>query len=181
MQQKVLFGTHGVSSVEVLREAASCGYEVFDSADSYRNHAQIAQVLKENPMLKVQTKVAPQNLSFEKCAKFVLRALEELGRPQIDCMLLHFPAAKGLKHSDPRNKERRLGAWKALEEAHKAGQVAHIGVSNFQTRHLEELLAEAQVRPRFNQVEMHPLYWDHELLHFCHQQGIQLQAYCPLA
>jgi len=56
-------------------------------------------------------------LSYEKCKNYIQRALSELKREKLDIVLLHFPAAKGLKHSDKRNKERRLGAWQALIEA----------------------------------------------------------------
>ena len=68
----------------------------------------------------------------------------------IDLYLIHYPAAAGLKHKDPKNIELRHETWKALEEAVDSEKVRNIGVSNFQVGHLKELLKIARIKPVVN-------------------------------
>lgn len=71
-------------------------------------------------------------------------------------------------------------AWKALETLYKEGRVRAIGVSNFQIHHLEDLMKDAEIKPMVNQVEYHPRLTQIDLKAFCHQNGIQLEAWSPL-
>jgi diketogulonate reductase-like aldo/keto reductase len=70
--------------------------------------------------------------------------------------------------------------WKALEKLYKDGKVRAIGVSNFQVHHLEDLMADCEVKPMVNQVEFHPYLVQTELRAFCKRAGIQLEAWSPL-
>jgi diketogulonate reductase-like aldo/keto reductase len=101
--------------------------------------------------------------------------------------------------SSPQNKDIRAQAWKVLERLKQEGKARHIGVSNFTVAHLEELLSVAVVPPEVNQVvfpffllcrlfvwtvavqvEFHPLLFQRELLEFCKQHSIVLEAYSSL-
>ena len=70
---------------------------------------------------------------------------------------------------------------KVLEEIQKSGRALSIGVSNFEIRHLEELEANSGIIPAVNQIECHPLCYPKELIDYCQDKGIQVQAYAPLA
>lgn len=96
-------------------------------------------------------------------------------------VLIHHPSTAGLKHSDPRNAENRAGTWRALEEYVDAGLVKSIGVSNYHSRHIEELWKIARIKPVINQFELHPLYVEHDTIATCKTHGILVQAYCPFA
>ena len=74
-----------------------------------------------------------------------------------------------------------LSTWKVLEEIQKSGRALSIGVSNFEIRHLEELEANSGIIPAVNQIECHPLCYPKELIDYCQNKGIQVQAYAPLA
>jgi diketogulonate reductase-like aldo/keto reductase len=76
--------------------------------------------------------------------------------------------------------ERRLGTWRALEEALTAGKVRAIGVSNFLPIHLAHLLERCSVKPHVNQFEMHPLLPNLELRRMCAEHGIKVVAYASL-
>ena len=74
----------------------------------------------------------------------------------------------------------RAETWRAMEEALEAGKCRAIGVSNFTASHLRELKKTARVMPMVNQVEFHPYHAQRELLAFCREEGIVLQAYASL-
>jgi diketogulonate reductase-like aldo/keto reductase len=88
----------------------------------------------------------------------------------VDLLLLHFPVSL-----------LRAKSWRALEEIQQAGKARTIGVSNYTIHHLEQLLAECHVRPAVNQVELHVFLQQPELLAYCKEQGIAVEAYSPLA
>lgn len=96
-------------------------------------------------------------------------------------VLIHHPSTAGLKHSDPKNLENRNGTWRALEEYVDAGLVKSIGVSNYHSRHIEELWKVARIKPVINQFELHPLYVEHDTIATCQQHGIMVEAYSPFA
>jgi diketogulonate reductase-like aldo/keto reductase len=93
--------------------------------------------------------------------------------------LIHWPGVSGLRTDHPDNRTYRHLAWSALTKCHKQGLLRSIGVSNFTIQHLEELL-DASVPPAVNQVEWHPYYHQADLLKFCREHKIFLQAYSSL-
>lgn len=70
--------------------------------------------------------------------------------------------------------------WRALVKLYKEGLIRSIGVSNYLIRHLEDLKSCSDVVPAVNQVEFHPRHHDPELLKYCRERGIFLQAYSSL-
>ena len=86
-------------------------------------------------------------------------------------MLLHAPG-------EPAG---RAEAWQALEQCQREGLCKDIGVSNFSIAHLNKLMATCEVPPAVNQVEVHPFLQRKELIQFCREHGIVVEAYSPLA
>ena len=82
-------------------------------------------------------------------------------------MLLTFPSTPGLDPKDAKNIENRHDSWKALEEFVVSGQIKSIGVANFKPRHLDKLLDIAYIKPVVNQIELHPMYVEHDTLELC--------------
>merc|ERR1712176_541054 len=78
------------------------------------------------------------------------------------------------------NVKLRKESWEALEELHRNGVVKQIGISNFDERHLKELLGYAKVKPSVNQFEVHPYNQRTELVKMCKAEGIAVAAYSPL-
>jgi diketogulonate reductase-like aldo/keto reductase len=70
--------------------------------------------------------------------------------------------------------------WKAMEDEYRAGRVRAIGVSNFRERHLQKVIAGGSICPMVNQFELHPLNTKKELVNYCQQLNIQVEAYSPL-
>lgn len=94
--------------------------------------------------------------------------------------LIHWPGVSGLQSGHKDNVNYRLLTWRALSKLQKEGYIKSIGVSNYLIRHLEDITACDSVLPAVNQVEWHPRHHDLELLNYCREKGIFLQAYSSL-
>ncbi len=168
---KVEEGDQVVNSVKWAIEA---GYRSIDTAALYQNEEGVGQAIKESGVLReelfITTKVWNSDQGYDTTLQAFEKSLSKLGLDYVDLYLVHWPV-KG-KYKD---------TWRALEKLHEDGKVRAIGVSNFQIHHLEDLLADAKVRPVVNQVELHPLLSQVELRNYCKEQGIQIEAWAPLA
>lgn len=98
--------------------------------------------------------------------------MKKLGLDYLDLFLIHWPS----NVSD----QELLDTWKALEKLYKDGVVRAIGVANFHIHHLKTLIEGSEIKPMVNQVERHPLLNQEELLAFCKQINIVLEAWSPL-
>ena len=154
--------------------AIDAGYRHFDSAQVYKNEqmlgdAWVKRGLKREELF-LTTKVWLDNFPTGRLQRSIDESLEKLQTEYIDLLLLHFPVT-GL----------RKGAWKALEKAKATGKVRNIGVSNYTVRHLEGLKKYATELPVINQVELHVFLQQPELVAYCRDNDIVLEAYSPLA
>ncbi len=160
--------------VSSIKHALEAGYRHFDGAQAYDNEEYLGEALKKSDVKRndvfITTKIAVKNFGYHRAPKSFKTSLEKLQMEYVDLLLLHFPVSL-----------LRGKSWKALEEIHAAGQAKAIGVSNYTVRHLEELLKDCKVRPAVNQVELSVVLQQPELVDYCKQNNIIVQAYTPLA
>lgn len=170
----------GPETYNAVYSALKLGYRHVDTAQVYQNEkdvgSAIAQYLQDDPMITradifITTKVWLSNFGSEACAKSVEQSLEKLQTPYIDLVLLHAPG-------DPSS---RADTWRALERLQEKGFIKDIGVSNFGIPHIEKLSKTWKVKPAVNQIELHPWLQRHDLVKFCQDNGIVVEAYSPLA
>jgi diketogulonate reductase-like aldo/keto reductase len=158
--------------IESVKMAVKAGYRHFDTAQAYGNEQFLAEGLKQAGLDRkdvfITTKIKVEN--FLRVEKSFEKSLENLQTDYVDLLLLHFPVTI-LRHS----------AWKMVEEIHKEGKAKTIGVSNYTIKHLTHLLEECEIKPAVNQVELHVFLQQPELLAYCDEQGIAVEAYSPLA
>jgi diketogulonate reductase-like aldo/keto reductase len=169
---KVQEGEEVVNSVKTALEV---GYRSIDTAAIYRNEEGVGQAIVESNVpreeLFVTTKVWNGDQGYEATLAAFETSLNKLGLDYLDLYLIHWPVpSKGLY----------VETWKALEKLYKDGRVRAIGVSNFNVNHLEDLLANCEIKPMVNQVEYHPVFNQKELRDFCKKNEIQLEAWSPL-
>ena len=107
--------------------------------------------------------------------------LDKMGLPYIDLMLIHSPQPWAEWRDDKRYFEENVQVWKALEDAYTAGKVKAIGVSNFLIDDLENLLSHCKIRPMVNQLLIHIGNTPAELIAYCKEQNIVVEAYSPIA
>lgn len=166
--------TPGRATREAVRYALQLGYRHVDTARIYGNEGDVGQALRESGVPReevfVVTKLWNQDHGLARARRAFDESLAALGLDYVDLFLIHWPVER-----------RRLESWRALEALQREGRARSIGVSNYTIRHLDELLAAAEIPPAVNQVEFHPFLVQRELLACCRERGIVLTAYSPLA
>ncbi|UKS25910.1 aldo/keto reductase [Paenibacillus sp. HWE-109] len=167
----------GAELIEAVKAAVRNGYRSLDTAAIYNNETSVGQGIREALLetkltredLFVTSKVWNADLGYEATIAAYETSLKKLGLDYLDLYLIHWPVKGKYKE-----------AWRALETLYKEGRVKAIGVSNFQVHHLEDVLADAEIKPMVNQVEYHPLLNQKAVREFCQRSGIQLEAWSPL-
>lgn len=170
------FGTFKVEdgsvTVEAVKNALKVGYRHIDCAAIYGNENSVGKAIKDSGVNReeifITSKVWNSEQGYDRTLKAFEKTIEDLGVDYLDLYLIHWP------------KELNKETWKALEQLYKKGKVRAIGVSNFKEHHLKELMEDAEVIPMVNQVEFHPQLAQTELLKFCKDNDIQVEAWGPL-
>lgn len=169
----VYLSEEGQETINAVKEAIKAGYRSIDTAAFYKNEASVGKAIKEAGVpreeLFITTKVWNTDQGYESTLAAFDESLKRLDLDYIDLYLIHWPV-----------KEKYKETWKAMETLYKEGRVRAIGVCNFQIHHLEDLLSAAEIVPMVNQVECHPRLTQKELLHYCQEHHIQLEAWSPL-
>lgn len=154
--------------------AIAAGYRHFDTAQIYGNEPMLGRAWKSSRLkredLFITTKISVENFGSRRTIKSFYKSLENLQTEYVDLLLLHFPVSLLRKSS-----------WLALEQIQKQGKARSIGVSNYTIRHLKDLKKYANFTPAINQVELHVFLQQSELIAYCHDNGIVVEAYSPLA
>lgn len=163
----------GEEVVESVKAAIRNGYISIDTAAIYKNEEGVGQAIEESGIAReelfVTSKVWNSDQGYETTLQAFETSLNLLGLDYLDLYLIHWPGVD--KYQD---------TWKALEKLYKDGRVRAIGVSNFQIHHLQNLMSDCEIKPMVNQVEFHPHLTQKELLAFCKNEGIQMEAWSPL-
>lgn len=156
-----------------VRSAIEAGYESIDTAAVYRNEVGVGEAIRESGIARdklfLTTKVWNSDQGYETTLQAFNESAKKLGVDTLDLYLIHWPV-----------KEKYTETWRALEKLYRDGYVRAIGVSNFQAHHLEELRKVSEIVPAVNQVEFHPLLTQRELLGYCREHNIQMEAWSPL-
>lgn len=164
--------TTGGDEVRAVRYALEAGYRHIDTAAIYKNEAGVGQAIRESGVPREEiwltTKLWNDDIRAGTAREGMEASLERLGVDYVDLYLLHWPV------------EGRLAAWDALEAMREEGLCRSIGVSNFMTEHLTELLAHGSVVPAINQIELHPYLQQRDVQALCEEKGIAVQGWSPL-
>jgi diketogulonate reductase-like aldo/keto reductase len=171
-----VFQTAPAETIAAVEAALQTGYRHIDTAAAYGNEREVGEAIRRSGLPRgevfVETKVWITDFGYDATLHAFDKAVGKLGIEQLDLLILHqaLPGEFGLT----------VDAYKALETLYADGKVRAIGVSNFMPRHLERLLAEAEVMPAVNQIEVHPYFRQSEVLSFDAEHGILSQAWSPI-
>lgn len=170
------YGVFQVSPVEAERcvaDALSVGYRMIDTAQSYQNEEGVGTAIRKSGIKREDVflvdKIWMGNYENDAAARSIDESLRKLGTDYIDLMLLHQPFGD------------RYNAYRALEDALKAGKVRAIGVSNFYPDHLIDLSHFVDVVPAVNQVETHVFFQQTEARKYMDELGVAPMSWGPLA
>ncbi|AOG33344.1 2,5-diketo-D-gluconic acid reductase [Lactiplantibacillus plantarum subsp. plantarum] len=171
------FGVFQVTDLEQCEQAVvdaiNSGYRLIDTAAAYQNEAAVGRAIKRSGVdrkdLFITSKLWVSDANYERAQKGIDQSLSNLGLDYLDLYLLHQP------YGDV------VGAWRALEEAYKAGKIRAIGVSNFYGDQLKNLELSNEVKPAINQIEVNPWYQQKSEVTFAQSDDIQVEAWAPFA
>lgn len=171
---------------EAVKAAAKLGYRHFDTAQAYGNERGVGEGVRTcgvpRGALFVVSKVAAEHKTYEDAARSIDETLEKMGLDYLDMMIIHSPQPwDKVNQCDDRYVEGNRAAWRALEDAYKAGKLKAIGVSNFQIGDIESLMETAEIKPMVNQILLHISNTPLALVEYCRKNGIAVEAYSPIA
>jgi 2,5-diketo-D-gluconate reductase A len=164
---------NGQSGERNIADAISLGYRLIDTATIYGNEASVGAGIKLSSIkreeLFITSKLWVDDSGYEKSKKAFETSLNKLQTDYLDLYLIHRP------RGDVK------GSWKAMEELYKAGKIRAIGVSNFDSEQLTDLMANSSVKPTVNQIETHAFFQQPKNLEVLKQHDIQMEAWSPFA
>lgn len=160
----------GKSCESAVRAALDAGYRHIDTAAFYGNEASVGKAIRDSGIAREEIYVTTKlwNSAHGDPGQALERSLSKLKMDYVDLYLIHYPVPE------------RLRSWRVLEGLRASGKTRSIGVSNFTIRHLTELIASSKTVPAVNQVELHPYLYQRDLLEFCREHQIVIEAYSPL-
>ena len=169
-----VYKTEDSEAETAINAAVKAGYRLIDTASVYKNEESVGKAIAKCGIprkdLFITSKVWNTAQRLGDIDGAFYRSLERLKLDYVDLYLIHWPVPGCY-----------LGTWQALEKILDSGRALSIGVSNFQIHHLAELKKVSGIIPAVNQIECHPLCYPKELIEYCESEGIQIQAYAPLA
>jgi len=159
-----------------VETALNVGYRHIDTAAAYRNERQVGEGIRRSGVARedifIETKVWVSDYGLDATLHAFEKATGKLGVETLDLLILHQPA--------PSRFDATVAAYRALEQLLADGKVRAIGISNFMPHHLERLLAEVEVVPAVNQVELHPYFSQLDVQRANAAHGILTQAWSPI-
>jgi len=163
----------GAATHDAVVHALQAGYRHIDTARIYQNERDVGEGIRDSGVPRsevfVTTKLWNDDQGYDSALRAFDKSLERLGLDYIDLYLIHWPLPG-----------QRLESWRALEKIFADKRARAIGVSNFMTHHLDELLGKATVVPAVDQFEMSPFHQQRDARATCAKHGIVVEAYSPL-
>lgn len=187
---KLGFGTWQIPNdiaTKATSEALSVGYRHIDTAVAYANEVGVGIALKESGIPRseifVTTKVPAEVKNYDEAKTVIEKSFESLDLEYIDLMIIHAPKPwdEMFTESKARYFEENLQVWRALEEAYTAGKLKAIGVSNFEVDDLQNILDNSPIKPQVNQIRVHIGHVPTDVIEFCADNNILVEAYSPNA
>ena len=164
----------------VVESALAAGYRHIDGAAGYNNEAGVGRALaaagyttgEQRQSLWVTTKLRDSEQGYDSARKAFDRQLGLLQLEYVDMYMLHWPTPFDWRSGE---------TWKAFDEFRAEGRVKTLGVCNFLPGHIHMLIRATAVTPSVNQIELHPTWQQREVVAYCKEHGIAIEAYSPMA
>lgn len=176
------FGTwqlaDGDEAYSSVKNALETGYRLIDTAKIYGNEHSAGKAINESKVprseIYLTTKLWISDMGLESTHQAFSDSLTALAQEYVDLYLIHWPG---------KDVALRKESWQALEKIVRSGKAKSIGVSNFEVKHLKEIMKFCQIKPAVNQIELHPFVYKKQkpILEYCEKEGIAVEGYSPLA
>ena len=160
-----------------VTHALQAGYRHIDTAQMYRNEAEVGQAISKSGLSRGEVFVTTKLNNGEHRPDDARRAfdssLKALGTDYVDLFLIHWPLPT-------RYDGDFVSTWRTLEEFYADGRARSVGVSNFQPHHLRRIHTEGEITPAVDQIEVNPYLTQDEVRQFCAEHQIAVEAWSPL-
>ena len=171
---------------EVVKNAIDIGYRHIDTAQAYENESGIGIGIRKSGIdrkeLFITSKIRAEYKDYDSAKESIEESLEKLGLDYIDLMIIHAPQPwSQFMVSDHNYYKENKEVWRALEDAYSEGKVRAIGVSNFHNYDLENIMEDCKIKPMVNQVLAHVGQIPFDIINFCQENDILVEAYSPIA
>lgn len=154
-------------------DALDVGYRSLDTAATYGNEEGVGKAIQKSDVpreaLFLTSKLWVADQGYESTKKAFEKTLQKLGTDYLDLYLIHQPFGD------------YYGSWRAMEELYKEGKIKAIGVSNFDSARLVDLILNNEIVPAVNQVELHPFLQQEDAKKVMEEYGVQIESWGPLA
>jgi len=171
-----VFQTPPEETVTAVETALRVGYRHIDTAAAYGNEREVGKAIGQSGLARddvfIETKIWISDFGYDATLHGFDKSAGKLGVETIDLLILH--------QALPGEFDLTVGAYRALEKLYADGKVRAIGVSNFMSTHLDRLLAETEIVPAINQIEVHPYFKQSDALAADAEHGILSQAWAPI-
>lgn len=171
---------------DAVKSALQMGYRHIDTAQAYGNERGVGEGVRQSGIPRdeifITSKVAAEHKSYESAAKSIDDTLALMKMDYLDMTIIHSPQPwKEVNQSENRYKKENQEVWRALEDALEAGKLRAIGVSNFLEEDVQNILKTARIKPQVNQILAHISNTPLDLIQYCQNEGIAVEAYSPVA
>lgn len=172
------FGTWkltGDTARDSVTAAVKSGYRMIDTAQGYGNEAEVwagiaaSGIAREELAISTKVSTGAMRGGADAVRASIRGSLAALGNAYIDILLIHWPVKGKLEET-----------WKAMEEFVADGSVRALGLCNCNPHHIDEILAVAEVKPVFNQIELHPYLAQGEVSAASRERGLRIESWGPL-
>ena len=157
-----------------IAEGINMGYRLIDTSAAYSNEGAIGRAIKMSGVKReemfITTRVTNRQQYAHQVRESFYQSLNNFGLEYVDLYMFHWPVTDYF-----------LDTWCEMEKLYEEGLVKNLGFANCHQHHIEDILRICKVKPVVNQVEVHPLFTQKPLIDFCKSQGIQVEAYSPIA
>ena len=166
-------------------DAIGLGYRHIDTAQAYGNEKGVGAGIRNCGLPReeifVTSKVAAENKTYDSAKASIEETLKKTGLGYIDMMIIHSPQPWSEFRGEKRYFKENIEVWRALEDAYNEGKIRAIGVSNFLIDDMKNLLGECRIKPMVNQVLAHAGNMPEQLIKYCLNENVLVEAYSPIA
>ena len=169
------------TTIHAVVSAIKSGYRLIDTAAAYGNEASVGTGIRESGIdrrdIFITSKLRNAHHGYESTLEAFERTIARLGVDYLDLYLIHWPNPL---HYRSIGERATAATWKAFEELYRAKKIRAIGVSNFMPHHIDALMKTAEILPMVNQLRLCPGVTQPQIVNYCREKGILVEAYSPL-
>lgn len=172
--------------IQTIKSAINLWYRHIDTAQAYENEHGVGIGIKEcwipRENIFITSKIKAEYKTYDEARKSIDESLKKMKLEYLDLMIIHSPQPRGeFRETENNYYKENLEVWKALEDAYDEWKLKAIWVSNFHNSDLQNILNNCRIRPSVNQVLSHTGQTPFDIIEFCKNNGVVVEAYSPIA